>query len=175
MIKQLSALLLLGLASLALAAPADTVEGPNSFADLAGVMVYQNLYFAGQPSPEALAAAKADGVTLVINMRTEAEMRYDEQAAAQALDLQYQQIPIAGANGFNPENLGQLSALVTNHGDGKILVHCASGNRAGGWLGHYLASQQGVNVDQAFAAARKAGLRSDAIETSLRDLLDHQP
>ncbi|MEM6574107.1 MAG: sulfur transferase domain-containing protein [Pseudomonadota bacterium] len=172
--KSLMIVLLLALTNLA-AAPADEVRGPVSFADLTGVMVLDNLYIAGQPSSEALAAARAQGIDVVINLRTSGEMRFDEQATAEGYGLSYHQVPIAGADGFSAELLAQIHSLVTAAGDQKVLVHCASGNRAGGWLAHYLADQQDIEIDDAFAAGRQAGLRSQKIEANLRQQLGQQP
>ncbi len=172
--KSTMALLLLLFTNLS-AAPADRVRGPVSFADLTGVMVLDNVYIAGQPSPEALAAASAQGIDTVINLRTAGEMRYDEASKAESYGLAYHQVPVAGADGFTPEALAQLHSLVADAGDGKVLVHCASGNRAGGWLAHYLIEQQNVDIEEAFAAGRRAGLRSQKIEANLRQQLDPQP
>ncbi|MFK7957145.1 MAG: sulfur transferase domain-containing protein [Lysobacterales bacterium] len=171
--KPLLALLFTIMPGLALASPASPVTGPESFAELSGVMVYENLYLAGQPDSQALAAAKAAGVSVVINLRTQGEMRFDEQSVAEELGLSYHHVPIAGATGFTPENLALLDDLAQAAGSEKVLVHCASGNRVGGWLANYLVTRQGVPVDEAFRVGRAAGLRSSAIETHIREQLKH--
>lgn len=169
------AVALLALTSLAaLADSSDAVTGPVALGDLKGVMVMDNLYMGAQPSPDALAAARTEGVEVVVNLRTQGEMTFDELQAAQQNGMYYYHVPIAGANGFNASNLAQLNALMRTHSNQKILVHCASGNRVGGWLAANLIAEQGVAPDEAFAAARKAGLRSDQIETHLRQLLKQQ-
>ncbi len=59
-------------------------------------------YVAGQPSEDALRAMKAEGVTTIINLRTQREMDnrkavpYDEEALAEELGMTYVHIPLGG-------------------------------------------------------------------------------
>lgn len=127
------------------------------------------LYTAGQPAPTDWAAIKALGVRTVVNLRTPAELQgRDEAAEVRAAGLQYVAIPVAGADGINPDTARALhAALAPAHGG--VLVHCASGNRAGALLALEQAEQDGLPKDAALALGRKAGMTST--EAKLRQAL----
>lgn len=127
------------------------------------------LYTAGQPAPTDWAAIKALGVRTVVNLRTSAELQgRDEAAEVRAAGLAYVEIPVAGADGINPDNARALhAALAPAHGG--VLVHCASGNRAGALLALEQAEQDGLPQDAALALGRKAGMTST--EAKLRQAL----
>lgn len=128
------------------------------------------LYTAGQPAPTDWAALKALGVHTVVNLRTPAELQgRDEAAEVRAAGLQYVAIPVAGADGINPGTARILhAALAPAHGGG-VLVHCASGNRAGALLALEQAEYDGLPKDAALALGRKAGMTST--EATLRQTL----
>ena len=128
------------------------------------------LYTAGQPAPADWAAIRALGVRTVVNLRTPAELQgRDEAAEVRAAGLAYIEIPVAGADGINPDNARALhAALAPAHGGG-VLVHCASGNRAGALLALEQAEQDGLPQDAALALGRKAGMTST--EAKLRQAL----
>lgn len=127
------------------------------------------LYTAGQPAPTDWAAIKALGVRTVVNLRTPAELQgRDEAAEVRAAGLEYVAIPVAGAEGITPDNARALhAALAPAHGG--VLVHCASGNRAGALLALEQAEQDGLPKDAALALGRKAGMTST--EAKLRQAL----
>ncbi len=127
------------------------------------------LYTAGQPEATDWQAIRAKGVRTVVNLRTPGELQgRDEAAEVRAAGMRYVQIPVAGADGINPDNARALhAALAPAHGG--VLVHCASGNRAGALLGLEQAEFDGASKDDALALGRKAGMTST--EAKLRQAL----
>ena len=120
----------------------------------------EGLYTHGQPTAEQLAQAHAAGVTTVIDLRGEKEARgYDEAATAQSLGLRYLSLPVAGGTGVTVEAARQLHELLATT-DGPVLLHCASGNRAGALLALAAAHVDGADNDSALALGRAAGLTS---------------
>lgn len=118
------------------------------------------LHTAGQPDAGQLARAAAAGVTTVIDLRGEAEERgFDEAATVQALGLRYLRLPVAGAEGVTVEAARQLHALLAG-ADGPVLLHCASGNRAGALLALAAAHVEGADNATALELGRAAGLGS---------------
>lgn len=118
------------------------------------------LYTAGQPTAEQLAQAKAAGVTTVIDLRGAGEDRgFDEPATARALGLRYLSLPVAGGKGVTVETARQLHALL-GQTEGPVLLHCASGNRAGALLALAAAHVDGADNASALALGRAAGLTS---------------
>ncbi len=80
-----------------------------------------------------LAALRAshEGTIRVIDLRTEPEGTPVEAAAAADLGMVYTNIPVAGAS-IDPVQVGQLrDALSPSASEDLVIVHCASGNRAG--------------------------------------------
>ena len=121
-----------------------------------------------QPSRADLEKLKAAGVTTVINLRgTGEDAGFDEAAAAKALGLLYVAIPIAGGAEVTADNAAKLDAAMRK-ADGKVLIHCASGNRAGALLA-LRAAAAGQTVEEAIAFGKSAGMTSleQAVRTKL--------
>lgn len=112
-----------------------------------------------QITPDDVAAAKAQGVTLIINNRPDGEdpsapQGDDIAAAAQAADISYLAIPIGHA-GFSEVQVNQMvEALSAN--DGPILGYCRSGTRST-FLWSLAQAKLGGNPDEIAAAAMQAG------------------
>jgi len=115
------------------------------------------LYTAGQPAPTDWGAIRALGVRTVIDLRTASERPgRDEAQEVHAAGLRYQAIPIGGAADLTPANVRALHlALAAHH---KVLVHCASGNRAGALLALEQAEFHAVPPTQALVLGKAAGL-----------------
>jgi len=106
-----------------------------------------------------VAAAAAQGFTLIINNRPESES--DDQvpgdaiaAAASAAGLAYVAIPV-GHGGFSqPQVTGMVAAL--GQSDGKILAYCRSGTRST-LLWSLAQASVGADLDAITAQAAAAG------------------
>ncbi len=123
----------------------------------------------GQPDAEAWAKLAADGVTTVINLRPAAELgERDEAAEVTAAGMGYVQIPVAGAADITPENARALWTAM-QQAPGKVLVHCASGNRVGALLA-LGAAEHGMSPEQALQYGRAAGLTG--AEPRVREVLE---
>jgi uncharacterized protein (TIGR01244 family) len=117
------------------------------------------VYTAGQPAAGDWAALAGGGVRTVIDLRTPGELKdRDERAEVEAAGMRYVALPIAGHAGVTPENAQALSALLADI-RGPVLVHCASGNRAGGLLALALAAR-GMTPADAVDIGRSAGMTS---------------
>lgn len=123
----------------------------------------------GQPDAEAWGKLAADGVTTVINLRPAAELgERDEASEVAAAGMSYRQIPVAGAGDITPENARALWTAVAQ-APGKVLVHCASGNRVGALLALGAAEQGGMSGEQALEFGKSAGLTG--AEPRVREVL----
>src|SRR5690606_13987940 len=125
---------------------------------------------AGQPAASDWAAIKARGVRTVVNLRTPGELKdRDEAAEVRAAGLRYVEIPVGGAEGINPANARALhAALAPAHGGG-VLVHCASGNRAGALLALEQRDFDGVAAPRALETGKSGGVTG--LEGKLRQVL----
>ncbi len=114
----------------------------------------------GQPTLEALAQLKAQDVKTVINLRGLNEFDgFDEGKAVDSLGMNYIALPISGAAGVTKEAAQQF-ANILEKAEGKVFIHCASGNRVGALMAlksHYHNNQ---SIEQSIETGKRAGLRS---------------
>ena len=133
----------------------DAIDGaPNAAQPLPWLVT------AGQPSADQLAAAKAAGAEVVIDLRDPMEPRpFDEAATLGALGMEYLNIPVSPGAPSTDALEKILAALRANAGTPTIL-HCASANRVGGALIPYFILDEGMSEQDAVDAAMRVGLRS---------------
>ncbi len=89
----------------------------------------------GQPNPEDLRLLRDEGVVDVINLRTQGEIdalgdAMHEPELAASLGLGYHHVPVGGSSGWSEDATNAL-AQALSRSDGRVLLHCASGARAG--------------------------------------------
>jgi protein tyrosine phosphatase (PTP) superfamily phosphohydrolase (DUF442 family) len=150
--------------------PAD-VQGPYVWGAATRVTRLGELYFADQPDAAGLRAAHEAGVQWVVDLRAPSELDWDEAAAVEALGMTYRNVPVTGPR-FERASFEEVEAIVAEHPDQKILIHCSSSNRAGGWLATHLVTRDGLSEGDALAVGRKAGITKPAIEARVHAYLE---
>jgi len=149
---------------------------PQAWGAVKNVVGVKHLYISGQPDQTALRAAREHGVIAVINVRGPDELDWDEEAAVKELGMHYYNIPIVtGDTGLNADAVAQITRLVGQYKTEKILLHCASGNRASAWLAVHLVQDHSIPADSAIELAKHASLTKSAIETRVREFLGAHP
>jgi uncharacterized protein (TIGR01244 family) len=129
------------------------------------------LYTSGQPASGDWRAFADAGVRTVINLRPASEMPgRDERAEVEAIGLRYVELPVSAVADITSENAKALSALLAA-ADGPVLLHCGSGNRAGGLLAVAMA-QNGLPTPAALALGRSAGMKSS--EARAREVIEQE-
>jgi uncharacterized protein (TIGR01244 family) len=118
-----------------------------------------DIMVAGQIDTDAVAGAKAAGVTLIVNNRPEDESPDQVpgaaiEAAARAAGLDYIAIPITHAGFSQPQVDAMVAAL--DGAEGKILAYCRSGARST-HLWALAEAKQGGDPDALINIAAKAG------------------
>ncbi|MGN6520020.1 MAG: beta-lactamase hydrolase domain-containing protein [Dokdonella sp.] len=132
---------------------------------------HAKLQVGGQPSAEQLRAFAAGG-GVVIDLRGPDEARsFDEAALAAELGLRYVNLPVSGAADLTPARAESLHAALAA-ASGPVLLHCASGNRAGALLALEAARYEGLDAEAAIALGRSVGLKS--LEPAVRERLGAQ-
>jgi uncharacterized protein (TIGR01244 family) len=152
--------LLLMLTCACASAPPEPVY-PVLDAKLAGfprISAVGDVLLGGQPTPEGLVNARDDGVTLVINSRPDSEMTFDERSVVEGLGMRYLSLPFVPAT-LNDELVTTFLAEMRQR-QGRVLVHCSSGNRVAALWAMYEISELDVDPETAVDRARQAGLRS---------------
>jgi len=140
-----------------------TAPSPNPVEIRPGLFVLP-----GNPDAATLAQLNPLGITHVINLRHPAEGDFSlEVTLVRGSGGAYLSCPMDREPAFKELDAfrAQMSALAST---AKVLVHCASGNRAAGALFAYWALDRGMPDGEALTLARKAGLRNPATETAVR-------
>lgn len=136
-----------------------------------------DLIFGPQPDAAGFSQFKSDGVTTVINLRSNEEMAdliteegLDETATLQAAGLRYIHIPLGGDDGFQPEDVETFAQAVES-AEGPVLIHCYSGGRARTMWQAYLVQHRGYSLAEAEAVAATIGGTPSSLEMLLgRDI-----
>lgn len=108
---------------------------------------------------EHVAAAKAEGVTLIVNNRPDGEepgapQSADIEAAAKAAGIEYIGIPITHSGFSAPQVDAMIAAL--DGAEGKTLAYCRSGTRST-LLWSLAQAKKGVSPDEIARLAGNAG------------------
>jgi protein tyrosine phosphatase (PTP) superfamily phosphohydrolase (DUF442 family) len=155
-------------------------EGPLSAAPIDSVYKVEgkkdcfrstNFYFGGQPTLETLRWLKSEGVTLVVNLRSEkenkdfAETAFNEENLVRELGMAYASIPLGDKASYRPQAVDSLALELKTH-TGKAFIHCLSGGRASYMWVAYLVRHRGYSLDDAVAIAKRI-----KYPTTLEDLL----
>jgi len=149
---------------------------PHTWGAVKNVVGLRHLYISGQPDQTALSEARDHGVVAVINVRGPDELDWDEEAAVNELGMRYYNIPIvSGDTGLNSDAVAEITRLVGQYKGEKILLHCASGNRASAWLAVHLVQDHSMPVESAIDLAKHASLTKPAVETRVHEFLAAHP
>jgi uncharacterized protein (TIGR01244 family) len=125
-----------------------------------------DMYIAGQPTERALRELKAQGVTVVVNLRMPEEMRtsvrFNEDSLVRALGMRYVHLPVRGTAEapYTPETLAKFTEAVDG-AKGKVLLHCTIAWRASHLWAAYLIKEKGVGEAAALTNARAINLMDD--------------
>lgn len=143
------------------------------------VAVGPRVLIAGQPTPLGFAEARRDGITLVINLRPEGELQFDERVVVEGLGLEYVNLPVTAATLDDTRVeafIHQMQALGRRPGSGdRVLLHCSSGNRVAALWAMYEIREGGLKPEEAVARARQAGLKSPELLQFIDDWVRRQP
>jgi uncharacterized protein (TIGR01244 family) len=119
-----------------------------------------DVFISGQPEKEAFVKLKSEGVTTVINLRTQREMDnrelvpFDEKHILDSLGMEYIHIPLGGKDfPYTNEALTKFAEAVTKS-EGKVLLHCTVAWRASNMWAAYLIQYKGFSPDEAIRHAK---------------------
>lgn len=121
----------------------------------------------GAPSEQQLQAAQSAGFRTVISLLPETE---PEAAQVQALGMKFVSIPVAGPADLTEDNARKLGQAMDSAEAKPLLLHCASGNRAGALLALKAFYVDHASKEQALELGESAGLASlkPAVEAAMQ-------
>lgn len=151
--------------------PAGIAEPVPEWANQFSVVTHDgDVYFAGLPTRAGLATAIDDGVTTVISLLPEAEekrvLQFDEAAEVESRGARFIRIPVT-AESFSAADVDAFASAWAES-DGKVLMHCASSNRAGGMWAAYLIRHAAIPQGEALGAGIHAGLNSQGMVDAVK-------
>jgi len=136
---------------------------------------WANLYFSGQPNQAEIKELKAAGFATVINLRQKKEKKYNESwesALVRSEGLNYYNVPVSMKTEINDEFIDSITSKVGKHRkEGKVLIHCSSGNRVALWLGAHFKKDHGFSNELSFELAKELGLTKEDVQDKLRAYL----
>lgn len=115
----------------------------------------------GQPTEAEFAIAKERGIQVVVNLRTDGEIDWDEAAVVEQLGLEYEHIPFRAPETLTDEVFDNVRDVMRQADEKPVMIHCGSANRVGAvWLTHRVLDED-VPLEQATEEAKEVGLRDD--------------
>ncbi len=112
----------------------------------------------GQPRPEHFAKLKADGVKAVLNLRTPAEYRAEEeQAAVQQAGMKYFNIPVVYTAPTDAQ-VDEFLRITDDPANRPMFIHCTAAIRVGTFWMIRRVIRDGMSPEAALEEARKVGL-----------------
>jgi uncharacterized protein (TIGR01244 family) len=139
------------------------IDTPRAVADKTNFFQAGSFYFGGQPDEEMFRKLADEGVTIVINLRTDDEMdaykkeNFDEVALLQDFGISYVHIPLGGKSGYSADAVDQLEKTLSEH-QGKALIHCKSCGRVSFLWVAYLIKYRNYTIDDAINIGKKMNM-----------------
>lgn len=149
-----------------------TVKKEPAIGTLTGVASLNNwLYMAGQPDQATIRGLHEKGFEVVINIRNQGEVAFDEKTLVEENGMSYYNVPLLKDGQMQEQAVRDILNVINANRDKKILFHCSSGNRIGAWFAAHLIRDKGYEKEAAITLARQAGLTKDSTKRMLRDYL----
>ncbi len=119
-----------------------------------------DVFIGGQPNLETLRWLKAQGVALVVNLRSEAENKefastsFTEESLVKEMGMTYLPLPVGEKDSYTPRTVDRLAEALSAN-SGKVLVHCASGVRATHLWMAYLVRHRSRSLNEVAAVGKQ--------------------
>lgn len=130
-----------------------------------------NIYFSKQPNGKVLKKLRKAGFKTVINLRKKKEGSYVESWEAGVVKnqgLNYYNVPFDMSKPLTDDYISSVTDKVMKHRDeGKILIHCSSGNRVAVWLGGHFKKDHEFSNKKSLKLAKELGLNNRGAENKL--------
>ncbi len=137
-----------------------------------GMKVNEQITVTGQIAPEQFEEAAQQGFKSVLNLRAPDEEGYlpDEAQRAEAAGLHYSSIPVKKEEISDELTTGVLKEI--DELPKPVLVHCASGMRAGAMAFMHMATREGMSAEKAMSRAQESGFDCNS-EPQLKQFFQH--
>lgn len=128
----------------------------------------------GQPSREDLSQAKKQGIQVILTLRQEGEIDWNEQQWVRNLGMEFHQVAFREPDSLTDEIFETARKILVDSKKKPVLLHCGSANRVGAIWAAYRALDEGLSLQAAIEEAKTVGLRSPAYEKKTIDYIRRQ-
>ena len=133
-----------------------------------GLQVSDDLLVGGQPTKEQIDRLAELGYTTIINLRVQDEEGNLDPATIEASGLDSVHIPVAGTDDLDEDHARALSEAI-GAAEGKVVVHCGSGDRVGALFAVNAFAVDGADPDEALQTGLDRGMTR--LEPAVREIL----
>jgi len=132
--------------------------------------VNERIYRGAEPSPVALKELKANGVTIVVDLREAGRGPSDERKQSEDLGLRYVNIPLRPWSAPTSEQTRQVLWQLIGHPQDRIFIHCRRGkDRTGTAIACYRVQHDRWSNARALEEAESFGMSS--LERAMRSFI----
>lgn len=149
----------------------------NALGSTTNVHTAKSVWLCGQPSADDLQLAKEKGIKVIVTLRGEKEIDWDEQLAAEKLGLTFRRVafrePASLTDAVFDETRKILQESAQNNQP--VMLHCGAANRVGAiWLVHRVLDD-GVPLEKAQQEAKEVGLKTEGyVQRALEYIETHR-
>jgi protein tyrosine/serine phosphatase len=116
------------------------------------------LYRGGQPNQEGFKKLKSQGIKTIISLRGEDEELNQERQLAEALSINFYNLPMSVYKRPSDEQVLTFLGIVLNKDNQPVFIHCTSGrDRTGAIVAMYRVVVSGLTIKQAYKEAKALG------------------
>jgi len=135
---------------------------------------YSNIHFSAQPNNDQIKTLKDQGFSTIINLRDPKEHNEAlEKETSKDVGLNYYNIPFYKNSKLDDQYISKVTKAVMKHRkEGKILIHCSSGNRAALWVGGHFHKDHKFSKEKSVELAKSLGLTKKGALTKLEKYLE---
>ena len=152
-------ILFIGITACAQYKPQVNIESVTKIEDFKNFYQSGDFIFGGQPTIEALQWLKAQGITTIINLRSEKEMdfvadnAFAENQQVEQMGMNYINLPMDGKS-YKPETVEEFSEILKSV-KGKVFIHCGSCYRVTYLFMAYLLKEESYTAEQVFTFGKQ--------------------
>lgn len=125
---------------------------------------YKNVYFSGQPKNTDYKKLSEAGFKTVINLRDKSEYKEDVESwlVEKKYKMNYVNIPFKSDMELSDGYVEEVTAAIRKHmKEGKVLLHCSTGNRVGAFLAAHFYKDHKMSKEDSFNMAKRLGLEKE--------------
>ncbi len=137
---------------------------PAELGSTRNVHSFGTILLCGQPTAEDFAESKKRGIKVIVTLRSDGEIDWDEPATIKELGLDFHQLGFRAPTTLTDAIFDDSLKILADAKNKPVMLHCASANRVGAiWFAHRVLNDR-ISIDDARREAKTVGLRTPGYE-----------